>query len=518
MSVRRKRPVIAALLFSFVPGSGLCYACFVKTSGAIREAGSFLVRCIYPVRAHCGYAGLLIMMTACSGQPLQPWHTEKLKQEFDAGSADEVQTFDDYLELEDRLFEELRTKVYGRVATGREYALVRYSAGSAADPLIQGSDWNRSFELPASEPRGALLLLHGMSDSPYSLKALGEALNERGYWIIALRLPGHGTAPSGLIYATWQDMAAAVRLAMQRLSDRVGDAPIHIAGYSTGAALALNHTLDSLDRANLRTPSSLILISPAVGITPAAALAGTKAAFGRIPGLKSVAFMRIVPEFDPYKYNSFTANAGSQVHKLTRSVATRVEALVDSGNAGQMPPILAFKSTVDATVSTDALVDRLLGHLPENRNELVLFDINRAASLSTLLISDPGPFTNRLIANSSLPFAIRLITNESKQSADVVARYKPPHSADFVSTETLGMKWPRGVISLSHVALPFAPEDELYGAFVPEDPKKLFLGEAEIRGERGLLKISTDWLLRIRYNPFYSVLESRTLEWVEAIN
>ena len=43
------------------------------------------------------------------------------------------------------------------------------------------------------------------------------------------------------------------------------------------------------------------------------------------------------------------------------------------------------------------------------------------------------------------------------------------------------------------------------------------IGQAEIRGERGLLKISTDWLLRLRYNPFYGVLESRTLGWLEKI-
>lgn len=43
----------------------------------------------------------------------------------------------------------------------------------------------------------------------------------------------------------------------------------------------------------------------------------------------------------------------------------------------------------------------------------------------------------------------------------------------------------------------------------------LFLGQTAIRGERGLIKISSDWLLRLRYNPFYAVLEKRVLEWVD---
>jgi hypothetical protein len=36
----------------------------------------------------------------------------------------------------------------------------------------------------------------------------------------------------------------------------------------------------------------------------------------------------------------------------------------------------------------------------------------------------------------------------------------------------------------------------------------------EILGERGLMKISSDWLLRLRHNPFYDYLERRVLEWV----
>ena len=124
-----------------------------------------------------GAAGLAVLLTACGGQPLQPWHTEKLKEEFDAGRIDDVRTFEDYVALEDRLFNELDEEVYERVGTGPEYAIVRYSRGSAADPTIREPDWNRSFELKAERPIGGVLLLHGMSDSPYSLRALGETLN-----------------------------------------------------------------------------------------------------------------------------------------------------------------------------------------------------------------------------------------------------------------------------------------------------------------------------------------------------
>lgn len=462
-------------------------------------------------------AVMVVSIAGCGGQPLQPWHTVHLAEEFEANMADDVGDFAGYLALEDRLFAELEAEVYAEVATGPEYSLVRYSSGSAADPKRRQPDYNRTFELRAEEPRGGILLLHGLSDSPYSLHTLGEKFHEEGFWVIGLRLPGHGTAPSGLMRARWQDMAAAIRLAMDHLVAQVGQKPVHIIGYSTGAALALDLAVDSIGNPDQQTPASLILISPAIGISRAAALAGPTAALGRVPGFGRLSWASITPEFDPYKYNSFTVYAGAQVHKLTRSVANRVAAIARSTDANAMPPILVFKSAVDATVSTTAVIDRLLSHFSDNGNELVLFDINRSAAKSILLVSDPGPLTNLLMNDASLPFAITLIANENPESANVVAHYKPPNSQDILTTESLGLAWPASVISLSHVALPFSPDDPLYGRIPPEHDDVFYLGQVQIRGERGLLRISSDWLMRLRYNPFYSVLETRALDWVNTI-
>jgi alpha-beta hydrolase superfamily lysophospholipase len=462
-------------------------------------------------------AVIVVSIAGCGGQPLQPWHTVHLAEEFEANMADDVGDFAGYLALEDRLFAELEAEVYAEVATGPEYSLVRYSSGSAADPKQRQPNYNRTFELRAEEPRGGILLLHGLSDSPYSLHALGEKFHEEGFWVIGLRLPGHGTAPSGLMRARWQDMAAAIRLAMDHLVAQVGQKPVHIIGYSTGAALALDLAVDSIGNPDQQTPASLILISPAIGISRAAALARPTAALGRVPGFGRLSWASITPEFDPYKYNSFTVYAGAQVHKLTRSVANRVAAIARSTDANAMPPILVFKSAVDATVSTTAVIDRLLSHFSDNGNELVLFDINRSAAKSILLVSDPGPLTDLLMNDASLPFAITLIANENSESANVVAHYKPPNSQDILTTESLGLAWPASVISLSHVALPFSPDDPLYGRIPPEHDDVIYLGQVQIRGERGLLRISSDWLMRLRYNPFYSVLETRALDWVNTI-
>ena len=455
-----------------------------------------------------------MFLQGCGGVPLEPWHTEALTEEFSTSKAVEVRTFEDYQRLEDRLFAQLEEKVYAQVETGPSHALERYSKGSASDPQIRQPNWNRSFELTADDAVGGVLLLHGMSDSPYSLRALGETLNQRKFWVIGLRLPGHGTAPSGLLDVKWEDMAAAVELAVAHLKLKVGQKPIHIIGYSTGAPLALDFALNALEGKTAPVPASLVLISPAIGIHPAAALAAWKRRLGNAPGLGNLAWVQVAPEFDPYKYNSFTTNAGEQVHRLTRSVAGRIQSRARSHPTNVLPPTLVFKSNIDATVSTDAVVDQLLGRLDPGRHELVLFDINRFAAKSMLMVTDPRTLTTRVMGNNSLPFSVSLVTNASPTSAGVVVRHQAPFSAEVSQTEALDLAWPAGVISLSHVALPIPADDPLYGQRPPDNDDVLFLGQMAIQGERGLLVLPSDWLLRLRYNPFYGYLESRTLAWL----
>ena len=391
------------------------------------------------ILATCLLLFVVASVSGCTGRHLETWHSARLSSEFDARKVVEVRTFEDYVALEDRLFTELVEEVYDEVETGPEFELVRYSAGSAADPRSREPDYNRTFELRVDEPLGGVLLLHGMSDSPYSLHEIGETLHEQGYWVIGLRLPGHGTAPSGIKDVRWQDMAAATRLAMEHLGEKLDGQPLHIFGYSNGAALALNYTLDAMEDAGQPLPSSLVLVSPAIGLTRFAALAGPTASVGRLPGFSGSAWLDVTPEFDPYKYNSFPANAGAQVHSLTRRVGNRVSAVARTDNAKRFPPILVFKSTVDSTVQVGAVADRLLGRLPDNGNEFVLFDINRAARVSPLLVSDPGPYTKRLMADSSLPFTLTLITNEHEETRDVVAITKPPFSVEALQPEKHGL-------------------------------------------------------------------------------
>ena len=455
------------------------------------------------------------VLQGCSSAQLHPWHTQRLTEEFTEEKADEVKTFDDYLALEDRLYQQLDEKVYANSETGPEFRLDRYSAGSAADPRKREINWNRSFELTTEAPRGGVLLLHGMSDSPYALRTLGKALHRNGYWVVGMRMPGHGTAPSGLRYISRQDMAAAVRIGMTHLDEKVNGKPVHMVGYSTGAPLSLEFALDALEGKSAPVPGSLILISPAIGIHSAAGMASFMDSMAGLPGLGSWSFTQVQDEFDPYKYNSFATNAADVVHRLTRSVAMRLQQRAGARPEVILPPTLVFKSTVDATVTTDAVIDNLLIRLHTDRHELVLFDINRYAAATRMLVNDPAPLTDRVMDADDLPFAVSLVTNESTETVRVISKYKKPFSRDASSKRERGVSWPPGVVSLSHVALPIAPDDPLYGQRAPENADFIFLGQMAMQGERGLLKIPTDWMIRLRYNPFYDYLESRMLEWVD---
>jgi alpha-beta hydrolase superfamily lysophospholipase len=457
----------------------------------------------------------ILLLQGCDSATLHPWHTERLTEEFTEEKIDTVKTFDDYLALEDRLYRELNEKIYAKSETGPEYRLDRYSPGSAADPRKLKTNWNRSFELTNENPRGGVLLVHGMSDSPYALRALGKALHQKGYWVVGMRMPGHGTAPSGLRHISRHDMAAAVRIGMSRLEEKVNGKPVHMVGYSTGAPLSLEFALDALEGKITPVPSSLILVSPAIGIHGAAGMASFKDSMSSLPGLGDWAFLSVQPEFDPYKYNSFATNAADVVHTLTRSVASRLQQRAAANPEVILPPTIVFKSTVDATVTTDAVVDSLLIHLHTDRHELVLFDINRYAVASRMLVDDPAPLTDRVMDADNLPFAVTLLTNENAQTTRVISQYKKPFSGKPSNSVQQKLSWPPGVVSLSHVALPIAPNDPLYGQRAPDNQDFIFLGQMAIQGERGLLQIPTDWMIRLRYNPFYDYLESRMLKWVD---
>jgi hypothetical protein len=73
------------------------------------------------------------------------------------------------------------------------------------------------------------------------------------------------------------------------------------------------------------------------------------------------------------------------------------------------------------------------------------------------------------------------------------------------------------IFSLSHIALPFPPNDPLYGTEpdMSED-YGVRLGTQAPRGERGALVLNLDAVLRISSNPFYSYVRDRIEQVIPA--
>jgi alpha-beta hydrolase superfamily lysophospholipase len=464
-----------------------------------------------------GTAGALLVSLAgliwlgIAGKPdLKPWHEAVLTEEFTRADANRIRDFDSYRQLEDRLFAELKREVYDRVGERDQRLLNRFSRGSRADPTSYPENGNRSYELPAQQPRAAVLVVHGLSDSPYMLRDFADKLHDRGCWVIGLRLPGHGTAPSGLKSVVWQDWAAALRLAARDLKRRAGaDVPLYLVGFSTGAALSVEYSLARLEGEDLPRPEGLVLLSPAIGVDPMAALAIWQGRLAAIPGLEKLAWVDIAPEYDPYKYNSFAVNAGQQIHELTQVIDERITRLAKAGPVTGFPRTLAFQSVADATVSPVAVIRVFLGRLAAESHEVVAFDINRHAEVEPLLRPDARNPADRLLGGEAWPFDVTLLTNADPGSASLVALHRAAGSA-AVSSEATNLAWPRGLFALSHVALPIPPDNPIYGAERPPDSPTVYLGRVELLGEQGMLAVPASALGRLRFNPFYSYVEERT--------
>ena len=80
---------------------------------------------------------------------------------------------------------------------------------------------NMPFELRPDEgsfPKGkdgkyrkGILLIHGLSDSPYLFQPLARHLQKQGFFVRALLLPGHGTVPGDLLGIRYQEWIRAVQ-------------------------------------------------------------------------------------------------------------------------------------------------------------------------------------------------------------------------------------------------------------------------------------------------------------------
>lgn len=394
----------------------------------------------------------------------------------------------------------------------------RYDPASALYPPHFAADWNRSFTLaPEGAPRGAAVLVHGLTDSPYSVRRLAELYRDAGFFVVAPRMPGHGTTPGGLEAAVWPEWLAATRLAVREAAAQAGaEAPLHLVGYSNGGALVTKYALEALAGDGLARPDRLVLISPMIGVTRFAAFSGVAGWPAVLPGLVRAAWLDIIPEFNPFKYNSFPVQAAVQSHRLTRALQAELEAARRDGRMAEMPPVLAFQSAADATVSSRAVVRELFDRLPPNGSTLVLSDVNQAATMAPLFTAAAAEGSARILPPAPRAYGVSVIGAAGPQDPAGVATMVAAGETEAV-VQQLGQDYPREIFSLSHVALPFRPDDGLYGfAPDPADDFGIRIGTLAGRGESGVISVGAATFQRLYANPFYDVMAARIAAAIEA--
>jgi carboxylesterase len=122
--------------------------------------------------------------------------------------------------------------------------------GLLADWFAQGSGANKEI---------GILLVHGFTGSPASMRPWAEYLNQRGYTVKVPLLPGHGTTPHDLNLVKWQEWPAKVESDLQELLRTCRK--VFICGLSMGGGTTLNiATRYSKDLAGI------ILVNPMIHV------------------------------------------------------------------------------------------------------------------------------------------------------------------------------------------------------------------------------------------------------------
>jgi carboxylesterase len=213
--------------------------------------------------------------------------------------------------------------------------------------------------LPGAEPylhRGGptgVLLCHGFTGCPQSLRPWAEYLAGAGLTVSLPRLPGHGTTWQDLARTRWEDWYAEIERAYDEL--RTDTEEIFVGGLSMGACLALR--LAELRGTDV---SGLILVNPSLTAdTKLFWLAPVLKLF--VPTLKAIGSDIKKDGVAELAYQRTPVRAASTLPALWR---------LTNRNLSQVSaPVLVYRSAVDHVVGPASL-EILRRDLPESQLEV----------------------------------------------------------------------------------------------------------------------------------------------------
>jgi carboxylesterase len=179
-----------------------------------------------------------------------------------------------------------------------------------------------------------VLLVHGFTGSPASMKPWGRHLAEQGYAVEVPVLPGHGTRWQDLNQVAWTDWYAEAEAAFDRLRETC-DAVV-VGALSMGGSVVLRLAEERGDQV-----AGIVLVNPFLS-TDRKELVALPVLKHLVPGLKGVVNDIKKPGQDEVGYPKLPLKGLAQVLAMWKVVVP------DLGRVTQ--PLLYFRSTVDHVI------------------------------------------------------------------------------------------------------------------------------------------------------------------------
>jgi carboxylesterase len=182
--------------------------------------------------------------------------------------------------------------------------------------------------------RAGVLLCHGFTGGPSSMRPWAEYLHEQGYAVSVPRWPGHGTSWQDLNTTTYADWYAEAERSFEKLQTECDE--VFVAGLSMGGCLALNVAVDKG-----RDVSGLVLVNPCVG-TARQDVKLLPVLKHLVPSFPGIANDIKKPGVDERGYRRTPLRAAHSMFQGMRVVKERLPEVTQ--------PLLMFRSRVDHVV------------------------------------------------------------------------------------------------------------------------------------------------------------------------
>jgi len=198
--------------------------------------------------------------------------------------------------------------------------------------------------MPGAEPfhhdggRVGVLLCHGFTGTPQSLRPWAEHLAAAGLTVALPRLPGHGTTPAEANLTHWEDWYAELDRHLGRLLERCDE--VFVMGLSMGGTLAIRLAEEHGDDI-----AGLVLVNPSL-LTKRPDRFLLPVLRWVLPTYKGIASDIKKPGVTELAYDQVPLKAAYQLSRLW--VTTRA----DLDKVTQ--PILVFRSPEDHVVEPDS--------------------------------------------------------------------------------------------------------------------------------------------------------------------